>query len=116
MMAERLFPLCLECGGRKEEGGRSGRHFDPFEYHMDLCNESHLSSQLSCMAKTLAFDFTHKLFYQIFALIHLNIIWIYVMSRICPASCLAWQKLYHLTLHTNCSTKFLHTALNYRHH
>ena len=66
-------------------------------------------------------------------LIHFSIIWIFVMSCLCPASCLAktltldimrklfnqwvvfvqrlaWQKLWHWTLCANCSTKFFHTC------
>ena len=38
---------------------------DPYEYLVDLCKESCSAGQLSCMAKTLAWDITHKLFNQI---------------------------------------------------
>ena len=44
--------------------------FYPFEYHMDLCKELCLSSQLvgqpSCAIETLTLDITCKLFNQVF--------------------------------------------------
>ena len=47
--------------------------------------------------------------------IHMNIILIYVMSLVWPA---AWPSFVAntLTLHTNCTTKFVHTCPAYRHH
>ena len=42
------------------------RLFYPYEYHINLCSESCLSGQPSCMAKTLTLAITHKLFNQIF--------------------------------------------------
>ena len=38
--------------------------FDPYECHMDLCNELCSSGQLACVRKTL--DITHELFNQSF--------------------------------------------------
>ena len=53
----------------------------------------------------------------------MSMIWIYVMSRVCPSVLLSgwpghlgWQKLWGWTLQANCSLKFLHTCYAYRHH
>ena len=41
---------------------------DPYEYHIDICNESCSSGRPAVLrAKTLVFDITRKLFYQIFS-------------------------------------------------